>query len=281
MYLLFDIGGTNTRVAFSKDGKDIGEPVVFPTPQDFEEAMKAMKKALVDLGVAVGSFKIACGGVPGVFDKVAGSLTFSPNLPDWVGKALREKLFQSFGVPVHIENDASLVGLGEAHYGAGKGFSIVEYITVSTGVGGARIVDGKIDEKSVGFEPGQEVMTFGAENVGTSSGEKTTFENAVSGTALEKRFGKKPKEVTDPQVWEELAEKLAFGLHNTIVLWSPDVLVLGGSMIVGDPAISVERTDFYLQKMLKIFPKPPILKKAELGALGGLWGALEFAKSKS
>lgn len=280
MYLLFDIGGTNTRVAFSKDGKDIGEPIVFPTPKDFDEAMKAMADAVATLGV-VGSFKIACGGVPGVFDKTTGSLTFSPNLPGWVGKSLREKLIETIGSPVYIENDAALVGLGEAYYGAGKGASIVEYITVSTGVGGARIVDGKIDEKSVGFEPGQELMSFGSENGDENSAEKMTFENAVSGTALEKRFGKKPKEVIDPQVWEELAEKLALGLHNTIVLWSPDVLVLGGSMIVGDPAISVERTDFYLKNLLKIFPKPPILKKAELGALGGLWGALEFAKSKS
>jgi glucokinase len=272
MYLLFDIGGTNTRITFSKNGKDIGEPVIFQTPQDFEEAMISFASAVKNITNYDG-FKYVCGGVPGVFDKDTGTLLSAPNLTDWVDKPIKKRLEEIFGVPVFIENDAALVALGESVYGAGKNFSIVEYITVSTGVGGARIVDQKIDEKSIGFEPGHEIIVFGSDVI--------TLEEIVSGSALEKKFGKKPKEINDPLVWEELAEKLAFGLHNTIVLWSPDVLVLGGSMIIGDPAISIDRVKFHLDKLLTVFPKSPIIKKAELGAFGGLWGALEFAKSKS
>ncbi|MSR73100.1 ROK family protein [Candidatus Parcubacteria bacterium] len=272
MYLLFDIGGTNTRVAFCKDGKNISEPVVFATPQHFEEGINAIFAVATRLG-AVGNIKCAGGGVPGVFDEKQTRVISSPNLIHWCHKPIQDRLEKMLGVPVFLENDAALVALGEAHYGAGKGFSIMEYITVSTGVGGARVVDGALDEKSVGFEPGQEIFSF-------ESGENVTLEQTVSGTALEKRFGKKAKEITDPKVWEELSLKLAYGLHNTIVLWSPDVLVLGGSMIVGNPAIPVDRVEFHLKNILKIFPKVPIIKKAELGALGGVWGALEFIKSK-
>ncbi len=272
MYLLFDIGGTTTRVAFSKDGKGFENEMTFPTPPDFENGIFAMTQAAEKLG-AMRNIKFAGGGLPGVFDIDRSMLLRSPNLPDWIGKPVRERLSMAFGVQTYLENDAALVGLGEAVYGAGKGFPIVEYITVSTGVGGARIVDGKLDERAVGFEPGQTLVNM-------KSGETTTLEQTISGFAIEARFGKKPKEVTDMALWEELAENLAYGLHNTVVLWSPDVIVLGGSMIVGDPAISVERVGAHLKDLLKIFPNPPILKKAELGNVGGLWGALEFIKNK-
>ena len=273
MYLLFDIGGTNIRISYAKDGVDIGESIVVATPQDFEEGVAAIAHAAEELG-ALGHIQAAAGGIAGVFNADKSMLVRSPNLTQWTNKPLVARLTDTLGVPVYVENDAAIVGLGEAHHGAGKHFSIVEYITVSTGVGGARIVEGNIDERSVGFEPGQELFPI------QDGGEPITLEKVVSGVAIEKRFGKKPKEVTDPAVWEELSKKLAYGLYNTIVLWSPDVVVLGGSMIVGNPAIPVDRTAAHLSDMLTIFPQPPIIKKAELGNLGGLWGALEFVKSK-
>ncbi len=273
MYLLFDIGGTNIRLAFSKNGIDIGESIIIPTPKDFEEGVQAIASAVKQLG-AIGNIKAAGGGLAGVFNTDRSILLSSPNLGGWINQPIKNKLEKVLGVPVFIENDAAIVGLGEAHYGAGKGFSIVEYITVSTGVGGARIVDGKIDERSVGFEPGQEIFQI-------NGGEPVTLENMVSGVALEKRFGKSPKEITDLSVWQELSHTLAYGLYNTIVLWSPDVVVLGGSMITGDPAISVDQVALHVEEILKIFPKPPVIKKAELDVLGGLWGALEFVKTNN
>jgi len=270
MYLLFDIGGTNIRLSFSKNGLDIGESIIVATPSNFDSAIDVIFSAAKTIG-AYGNITRAAGGIAGVFNAEKSTLERSPNLLGWIGKPLKVRLEQALGVPVFFENDAAIVALGEAHYGAGKNFSIVEYLTVSTGVGGARVVDGIIDERSVGFEPGQEIITV--ENEGP-----VTLENTVSGKAIEKRFGKKPKEVVDPFVWEELAEKLAYGVYNTIVLWSPDVVVLGGPMITGDPAIPISRVEFHLARILKIFPKPPVIKQAELGVLGGLWGALEFVK---
>ena len=73
---------------------------------------------------------------------------------------------------------------------------------------------------------------------------------------------------------------MAIGLNNIIVEWSPDVVVLGGSMITGDPSISIEKTENYLKEILKIFPKLPAIRKAELGDFGGLYGALAFIKTQ-
>ena len=91
--------------------------------------------------------------------------------------------------------------------------------------------------------------------------------------------GKKPKEITDPAFWDDMARVLAIGINNTIVHWSPDVVVLGGSMITGEPAIPVDATERYLHDMLKVYPQLPPVKKSELGDHGGLWGALEYAKT--
>ncbi len=65
------------------------------------------------------------------------------------------------------------------------------------------------------------------------------------------------------------------------VFWSPDVIVLGGSMITGDPSIPLDITEAHLKEILKIYPELPAIKKAELGDSGGLHGALEYIKLKA
>lgn len=272
MYVLFDIGGTNIRVAISSDKESVSEPVLFPTPATIEDAVHRMYEEALKLGGK--DFKAIAGGIPGVLNKEKSELVRSPNLEHWIDKPLKKLLEDTFKCQVLIENDAAMVGLGEAVAGAGKGHEIVEYITVSTGVGGARIVDQKIDERSVGFEPGQVFFE-------TKDGKRISLEETVSGKAIQKRYGVPPKEVRNVDLWEELAEKLAYGIHNTIVLWSPDVVVLGGSMITGDPAIDVKRVAFHLKDMLRIFPQPPLIKKAELGNFGGLQGALHYIKQNN
>lgn len=270
MYLLFDIGGTKMRLALSKDGETFGEPKVVPTPKDFDEAMKVFKEVSNEL---LGGEKadMAGGGIKGPFNKEKTMVVNSPSLPDWDNKPLKEELEKAVGAPVFIENDTAFVGLGEMQSGAGRGAEIGVYMTVSTGVGGAKYENGVIDENRFGFEPGHQIIDFK---------NNKSLEDLVSGTALEKRTGKKPYEVTDPKIWDELAHTFAYGLYNTILHWSPDVVVLGGPMIVGNPAISVETIKKYLNEINTKFPELPEIKKAELEDFGGLYGALTFLKQQ-
>lgn len=254
--ILFDIGASKTRMAYSLDGEIFEKPKVFETPKNYEEILKFFVDAARELAGGR-EIKTIAGGM-------------SRSISGLVDERFKNDLVEAFGVAVSIENDAAIVGLGEAVWGAGRGLDIVAYITVSTGVGGAKIVNGKIDEHAVGFEPGKQII-----DVNT----KKTLEDMVSGRALQEKTGKHPKEITDPAVWDEHARILAIGLNNIIVEWSPDCVVLGGSMITGNPAISVEKTENYLKEILKIFPKLPIIKKAELGDFGGLYGALAYLKN--
>lgn len=267
MYLLFDIGGTKMRLAVSRDGKTLGAPIIVSTPEKFFEGMQLFKEITIGLIRAnkADKVKAVAGGVAGPLDSKKTKLLRAPNLSGWVGKPLAQELKKMFKAPVHLENDAALAGLGEGVYGAGRGHKIVAYLTVSTGVGGARIVDGRIDASAFGFEPGHQLVG--------SSGK--TLGSYISGNSLQKRFHLPAKEIKDKKVWDETARWLSMGLHNTIVHWSPEVVVLGGS-IMHDISLALVKRE--LKKTLIIFPRLPEIKKAELGDTAGLWGALDFMK---
>ena len=70
------------------------------------------------------------------------------------------------------------------------------------------------------------------------------------------------------------------GVHNTILHWAPDVVVLGGSMF-NDTGISVDRVRAHLADITKKIPTLPELKHGALGDIGGLWGGLALLKTKA
>ncbi len=259
--ILFDIGRTKTRVAFSETLENFEDPIVFETNEEYEVGLQ---KLITTIKECRKNREI---------NKIVGGKTRA--LTDWNEERLIEDLKNEFGenIDIKIENDSALVGLGEAVYGAGKGFPIVAYITVSTGVGGARIVDGHIDERAIGFEPGKQVIDIEDEST-------KTLEDLISGKALQEKTGKHPKEIQDANIWEEHAKILAIGLNNTIVNWSPNCIVLGGSMITGDPKIPIDRAEEYLKEIVRIEEELPTIKKAELKDFGGLWGGLALLSQK-
>ena len=265
MKLLFDIGGTKTRVAVSDDGEIIAEPVIIPTPPDFDELMRSFETAARSLLGGAKPDRVA-GGIAGPLNREKSALA-NASQSNWVAHPLKQTLEEMFGAPVLLENDAALAGLGEAQYGAGRGYKIIAYLTMSTGVGGARIVNGAIDANARGFEPGFHII---------EATSRLTFEGAVSGRALEARYGKKPEAITDPAVWDEVADKLAIGVHNAIIFWSPDIVILGGGIMGSVP---LERVRAQVGALHTPFPEIPPIERSALGDSAGLWGALVLSST--
>ncbi len=269
MKLLFDIGGTQTRMALTSDGKTLSDFFSFDTPVGFDDGMKAITDyAKKNNNVIDGVF----GGFPGNFDKTSGNILYAPNLPDWVGKPLKKHLSVALQTEVLLQNDAALAGLGEAVFGAGRGYEIVAFITISTGVGGARVVNQKIDPVAIGSEPGYQI-------VASNNGIFHYLENLIGGKSILNRFKVKPEDLENDYFWNQFAEHLAIGLTNLTVFWSPQVIVIGGGVGLSDklPLVNIETL---LHKYIKIFPAIPRLVKAELQDKAGLMGALALIENK-
>jgi len=274
-YIVFDIGGTKTRVATTDDFKSFLAIESFKTPLKFEEGMSKLTELIDKL--AKGKVKGIAGGVRGRLNEEKTGIENDGPLNKWKDKSIVGALEKKYKVPVMIENDSAVAGVGEAIYGGGKGLEIVAYHTVSTGVGGVKIENGEIDLASVGFEPGHQVLDIDRTILGDDI--TPTLENLVSGTAVAERFGCKAYEIPQSDiVWKELAGYLAQGLRNTILYWSPDAIVLGGSMIIGDPKIEIDDIRKATVDVMDGFVDTPLIVEAELGDEAGLYGAMAILK---
>jgi glucokinase len=262
MHLLFDIGGTKTRFALSNDLTSFDDPVIIDTPKNFSEAVleynEILRKMLI--GIEVDNF---VGGIAGVMDSDGKKLIrSSPKLPDWEGKLIGYELERIVKVEPRIFNDADMATLGESVFGAGRDDYIVAYLTISTGVGGGLVIDNKLQPTTYGFEPGYVIFD-------PKTGDN--IQDLISGTALTKKFNVPAKDVRDQKVYDEITKRLGIFLVNLTYMWSPDVIVLGGG-ITND--LDMEEVEEAMKENMVQFPEIPKVKRAELGSLNGIWGAL-------
>lgn len=252
------------RIAASDAPDSFEEVIMLDTPADFDAGVAAF----TDAALRVAHGRPIAGGMIGIAGLISSDrqvLLRSPHLRGWEKKNIVSAFGQALGAPVRFENDVALGALGEAQSGAGVGASIVAYLAVGTGVGGARIVDGRIDRAALGFEIGHQLLGIDAN--------APEWEALVSGSGLAQRYGKPPPEITDPAVWNECADHFAHGLYNTILHWSPERVVLGGSLF-NSHAIPLEHVQTTLRSIARALPEIPDIRLAALGDRSGLYGAL-------
>src|ERR1700730_17995195 len=115
-------------------------------PRVFRIVQQALEEAHVTLDQVAG-IGIAA---PGPLDSRTGIVYSPPNLPGWECVPLRKLFEEQFKVPVFVENDANAAGLGEYLFGAGRGSKNMVYMTISTGIGGGVITDGRVIEGASG-----------------------------------------------------------------------------------------------------------------------------------
>jgi glucokinase len=146
-----DLGGTQIRSAVLEGSKLHSRVSVRtgenPTPDRLlPRIYGVIQQALDEAHVALDQIAGIGVATPGPLNNRTGVIYSPPNLPGWENVPLRDLINQQFHVPVLIENDAHTAGLGEYMFGAGRGSKSLIYLTVSTGIGGGVIIDGKILE---------------------------------------------------------------------------------------------------------------------------------------
>jgi glucokinase len=145
LLLALDFGGTKLAAAIAHAGSRewVGyERALSPTNANAKTDLEIMRSLIYSL---LEKAKPSAIGVSfgGPVDATTGKVRLSHHVPGWENLPLRDLLAEEFGVPVSVDNDANVAALGEHRFGAGQGYNSLFYITISTGVGGGWILNGK------------------------------------------------------------------------------------------------------------------------------------------
>jgi predicted NBD/HSP70 family sugar kinase len=264
---VFDVGGTKTRFALVENGV-LGQIHQLPT----DTSTAGFSRMLQHMHELLGGARLhaVAGGLAGQLEGQPGRLILAANIPHWLGIPVLERMEKVFRCPIYIENDVVMGGLGESHHGLGSKTGVMAYFTVSTGVNGVRLVNGEVDGSISRFEIGHQVIAG-------VDGRVLSLEYLTGGASFEARRGRSPREVRDRAVWAVEERNLALGMYNTILFWSPDVIVFNGSMMRDIDLQGVQRE---LDKMSLVMPKWPQLEYSKLGDTAGIYGSLATLAKK-
>lgn len=238
-----DIGGTNTRIALIDEEAHILKRVQFPTfVQEPFENIKKIKEVIDSFSKVISGVGVSC---PGPLDLKKGIVLTPPNLKAWHFYPIVQKMEEILQIPVYLENDANLACLGEAKAGAGKGMGIVQYLTISTGVGSGFVIHGDIYQGAHGFA--HEIANMIVWKDGPSIGnlKNGSIESISSGTAITQRANEAGLSVLHAgdvamlakqgnriaqAILEDAKEYLANAIATLFAINDPDIIILGGSV---------------------------------------------------
>ncbi len=263
--LAFDLGGT--KFAFgvvAENGEVLGsDKIETLAKQGPEQAIQRVNLAAQSLlqKLDIKSEELIGIGIasPGPLDISKGCVDGSPNLPGWTGYSIEQGLSTFFNLPARIDNDANAAALGEYKFGAGKNKKNMVYLTVSTGIGGGVIVDGRLMRGANGNAAELGHLTLNINGPACPCGANGCFEMYASGTAIARRTreaiqagalsqilslaGSLEKITTyhildalqkedelAKKIWNETTEYLGRGLAVVINTFNPELIVVGGGV---------------------------------------------------
>lgn len=303
-----DLGGTKISTALSNLNGEVISQTTVPTNANEGEIpvlnriIESIEKVIKDGSVTYKDIKGIGIGSPGPLDAEKGTIIYTPNLP-FKNFNLVEPINKKFGAPVFLDNDANVAAIGEYMFGAGKGAKDVVFFTVSTGIGGGAILNGKVyrGHTSNALEIGH--MTVAPDGPRCNCGNIGCVEATSSGTSIAKRgqealtskvettLRKYEGTITSYEVFTEAAagdpvcvdiinnalNYLGIAVANAVSIFDPEIIIIGGGVskagdIVFDTVRKVvdKRCFKSMAESVKIVP-------AGLGTDAGVVGAVALA----
>lgn len=309
LILALDFGGTKLAAGVAVQGERAwrGHTRVLSPPHTDaghdRAAMLAMAKELLasERPAAVG---VSFGGP---VDYTTGIVRLSHHVPGWESTPLKQILETEFNAPAWVDNDANVAALGEYRFGAGQGADSMLYITVSTGVGGGWILNGRPWRGHAGMAGEIGHMVVDPHGPLCLCGKQGCVERLASGPYIASRArevlalyperGRKLRALVqndlhavdakrvaeaaaqgDGLAWEVLsvaARALGVGIGNTANLINPQRFVLGGGVTK-----SGERFWEAVRRTAREIALPQVhfeIVPAALGDDAPLWGAVALA----
>jgi glucokinase len=283
-YMLgLDIGGTKLAAVIADREGRILHKVRYPTetergPRSIVSGLGGMAREVMAAASAtpsdVAGIGISCGGP---LDTATGIVYSPPNLPGWDAIPLKTWVEEDLHLATYIENDANASALAEWLFGAGRGYRNVVYMTMSTGIGGGLILDGRL-YRGTGDAAGEVGhMTLVPDGPLCGCGKRGCLEALCSGPAIARRARElletgtpslmrdlagedlaaltaetvmtaaRRKDAAALRIVDETARYMAIGLGNLINILSPQIIIIG-TIIVKTGDLLLEPIRAYLRR---------------------------------
>lgn len=312
-YIGIDLGGTNIAAGICDSGFNIiakaGSPTNRPRPcrEICHDMARVSLEAIAKAGLTLDDIESIGIGSPGTVNSDAGVIEYSNNL-DFYNEPVAEYIREELKKPVYVENDANAAAYGEFVAGAAKGAQNAVCITLGTGVGGGIIIGGKIYSgfNYAGAEIGH--MVVEVDGVPCTCGRRGCFEVYSSATGLirmtKEAMDKHPESKMHEMMGDHVSGRLAFnamragdnaakevvekyikylavGITNTINIFQPEILCIGGGVCNEGDALMVPLREAVMKEVYTHrSAKNTKIVRAELGNEAGIIGAAFLGISK-
>ncbi|WP_125565337.1 ROK family protein [Companilactobacillus insicii] len=233
-YLAFDIGGTTIKYGIVDSALSISDSGKVDTRHNENNYILKLLQELTEQ--FQGKYDLSGIGVSTAGIVKDGSILFAgPTIPDYKGTKIQSTLEEQSGLPVFVVNDVDAALLGERVDGVARHSESVYCVALGTGIGGAFLENGHMLDGSHAYANSIGYILYDNDS-------KTYFEQRASTLALESSLKKysvsvidafdKAKNNEEPylQIIEDWADEVAQGLSEIVLLFDPEILVIGGAV---------------------------------------------------
>ena len=285
--LAFDIGGTEIKYALCDEYFNLSDQNSVPT--NAQEGGKAIISRVVEIIKSYDGIDRVGISTAGQVNSAKGEIIFaSDNIPNYTGTKIKETVETETGIPTAVENDVNCAALGEALFGAAKGYSDFICLTYGTGIGGGIFINGEL-YRGTAFAAGEvgHLITHAGGRKCTCGGEGC-YEAYASAKALVKSVekllsrpvnGKEVFECFDnPEIRKLIdgwIDEIVIGLKSLIYIFNPSLIVLGGGIM--NENYIIDEINIKLQSSLMLSFKNVKAVKAAAGNSAGKLGAAYLA----
>lgn len=277
LYVGLDIGGTKFMVASADQNGTIIRRTRADNTASLDTDLELLQKMIVEVseGEIISGIGAAIGG-PLEWEK---GIVSPLHQPTWVNIPLKQIMEERWKCPFFVDVDTNVAVLGE-YYSCKTTVSKFLYITLSTGMGGGFLIDGKVYRGLNGAHPeiGHQSIPYRCMNpeaIQCECGARDCLEALISGNGI-RRIYDKPAEDLSPYEWNEVAYNLGQGLRNLATILTPDIIRIGGGIAIGGGDKFIQTAARVMRDNLKIVT-PPEISLSCLGYDTALYGAISIA----
>ncbi len=285
--LAFDIGGTEIKYAFCDENFNLTEKKSIPT--NAAEGGKRIIERVVEVIKSCDGVERIGVSTAGQVNSIKGEIVYATDsIPGYTGTKIKDIIEAETGIPTAVENDVNSAAIGEAMFGAAKGYDGFICLTYGTGIGGAIYLDNKLFTGN-SFSAGEfgHIVTHAGGRSCTCGGCGCYEAYASAGALVKDVAVKTGREMNGREIFENFddpeirsvidnwIDEIVIGLKGLVYIFNPSLIVAGGGIM--NEAYITEEINKRLQTELMASFRKVKVEKALMGNDANKLGAAYLA----